>query len=113
MFNNQVIIIVVSGLAILLLAFAITAYLIVKKKNSKSIVNEPFIAALKLSLGGIDNVEKTEVEQGRLRITVNDLDLVKLEDLKVLTETGVFVTGNTIKVLFKEDSELVKKALEK
>lgn len=69
--------------------------------------------ALTLYLGGKNNILTVEVEQGRLKITVTDLDLVDLEKLKTLTDKGIFVTGNTIKALFKDDALLIKQALEK
>ncbi len=101
------------GIAVLLLAFFAITFLVVKKKGAKTVINEPFIEALILNLGGKENIVTTDVLEGRLKITVNDLDLVKLEEIKTISEGGVFVTGNTIKVLFKENSELIKKALDK
>lgn len=84
-----------------------------KIKARKSVVTVPFMDALYLAFGGKDNIIGCEVEQGRLKIEVNDLDLVNLEGVKALTDKGVFVTGNVIKVLFKEDAELIKQALNK
>ena len=44
----------------------------------------------------------------RLKVTVNDLDLVNLDNLKTKAESGIFVTGNTIKTLYKLSSEEIK-----
>ena len=101
------------GIAVLLLVFFGIAFFVLKKKSTKTVINEPFIDSLILNLGGKENIVTTEVLEGRLKITVNDLELVKLEEIKGLAESGVFVTGNTIKVLFKESSELIKKELDK
>lgn len=87
--TNMSIILLVIGIAVLLLVFFAVAFVVAKRKGRKSLVNEPFIAALKVALGGIENVNNVEVLQGRLKITVEDLDLVKLDDLKTLAETGV------------------------
>lgn len=83
------------------------------KKKTKSIVSDYFIDSLLLYLGGINNILKVEDEQSRLKITVNDLELVKLDELKTLTDKGIFVTSNTIKALFKDDANNIKVALEK
>lgn len=84
-----------------------------KKKQTKSLVSDSFIDALTLYLGGLHNILQIEVEQSRLKITVNELDLVDLEKLKTLSDKGIFVTGNTIKALYKDDAKNIKDALEK
>lgn len=108
---QAIIITAVIILVVILLAF--TAMFFIKKKEAKSKVNSTFIDALVLYLGGKNNILDVAVEQGRLKISVTDLDLVKLDDLKTLTDKGIFITGNTIKALFKDDALLIKQALEK
>ena len=62
-------------------------------------------------LGEKDNINQINVDNGRLKITVNDLDKVNLEGIKAVATSGVFVTGNIIKTLFRLDSETIQKAL--
>ena len=81
-------------------------------KKPKINVNNEFIDELVLNYGGIDNILSVEIENARLKITVFDLDLVNLEKLKTLAESGIFVTGNTVKSLYKLNSEQIKKSLE-
>lgn len=106
-----IIITAVIVLVVILAAFCLV--FVIKKKQATTKVNQPFMDALTLYLGGKNNILTVEVEQGRLKITVTDLDLVDLEKLKTLTDKGIFVTGNTIKALFKDDALLIKQALEK
>lgn len=112
--DNNLIIIIVSVIVSLILLFCFSVlFLYFKKKNQKNTISEAFIDSLLLALGSKSNIVDVQVEQGRLKILVNDLELVNLDQIKALTDSGVFVTGNYIKVLFREDSEQVKKALTK
>lgn len=108
-----VVALIILAAALILILGVFIAFYYLKKKQNKSIVNPDFIDALLLYLGGNNNILKVEVEQSRLKIEVNELDLVDLEKLKTLTDKGIFVTGNTIKALFKDEAINIKNALEK
>ncbi|UKI49386.1 MAG: PTS transporter subunit EIIB [Clostridium sp.] len=66
-----------------------------------------------LALGGIDNLIGVGVENSRLKLSVKDLSLVDLNKIKEFSDKGVFVTGNTIKTLFKFESEKIAYELKK
>ena len=83
-----------------------------KKKETKVKIDNEFIDNLIALLGDIKNIKGVDLVNGRVKIEVNDLDLVKLDEIKELASSGFFVTGNVIKILFKYDSELVKKSIE-
>lgn len=83
-----------------------------KKKKNKVVIDSKFIDDLVLLLGDINNVKNVDVVNGRVKVEVNDLELVKLNEIKELAASGFFVTGNVIKILFKYDSESVKKSIE-
>lgn len=105
---------IIIGAAILVLLLVV-AFIIFKKKknpNSKIKVDDEFINNLIGYLGEIKNVNNVNVDNGRLKIEVNDLDMVKLDEIKSLALNGVFVTGNVIKILFKYDSNTIKKAID-
>ncbi len=105
---------IIIGAAILVLLLVV-AFIIFKKKknpNSKIKVDDEFINNLIGYLGEIKNVNNVNVDNGRLKIEVNDLDIVKLDEIKSLALNGVFVTGNVIKILFKYDSNTIKKAID-
>lgn len=99
--------------SILLLGLVIALVLIFKNKNKKIKVDSSFIDNILKHLGGASNLLATEVENGRLRLKVNDLDIVNFEGLKSMSESGVFVTGDCVKILFKTDSKLIKEELDK
>ena len=56
-------------------------------------------------LGGLDNILSVCIDNGRVKFKVNDLDLINAEGLKSLSTSGVFITGNNVKLLFKYDSK--------
>ena len=66
---------------------------------------------LQNAYGGLDNISSVEVDNSRLKVTVLDLDLVNLRVLKELSQSGVFVTGNVIKTLYKYDSKTIQAQL--
>lgn len=100
-----------------LLVLAIIFIIIVSKKRKgkpKHIkVDDEFINNLLELLGTKDNIEEVSVDNGRLKFKVADLEPVNLEEIKSIATSGVFVTGNIIKTLFKLDSQTIKKAIEK
>ena len=107
-------IIIVVSLAILVLILLIAAIILIKlKKKPKAIkVNSEFIDSLITNYGGLENIKGVEIENSRLKIEVDDLDIVNLESIKANTTAGVFVTGNTVKTLYKLSSEEIKRSLD-
>lgn len=97
---------------VLILAIVIIVLIFNKNKN-KIKVDENFINQLIINYGGKDNIKNVSVDNARLKIEVLDLDLVNLEALKQSSESGVFVTGNIIKTLYKFDSKLIQNNLNK
>ena len=108
----EIIIIIIA--AVILIASIILLVTILKNKGSKGVkVDEEFISTLLKALGDKNNIEKVSVDNGRLKFTVTDLEIVNLELAKTLTTSGIFVTGNTIKMLFTYDSLTIEKAINK
>lgn len=83
-----------------------------KNKPKHIKVDDEFIDNLLNLLGGKDNIEDVTVDNGRLKFKVINLDPVDLNGIKAIATSGVFVTGNIIKTLFKLDSQIIKKALD-
>ncbi len=105
--------ILACSIVFVLLIVAMVIILVFKNKNKKVKVDDSFIRNVIELLGGSDNLLSTEVENGRLRLKIKDLEIVNLEGLKDLSQAGVFVTGDCIKLLFKTDSQTIKKELDK
>lgn len=80
-----------------------------EKKNQIEhvLIDEEFINSLILSLGEIQNIEAVSIDNGRLKFRVVDLDLLQTDKLKELSTSGVFITANNVKLLFKYDSEVI------
>ena len=108
--DNPWIFAVIGGTVVLIIAFLLIFF---AKKGSKKgpKIDDEFINNLLSLLGEKDNINQINVDNGRLKITVNDLDKVNLEGIKAVAASGVFVTGNIIKTLFRLDSETIQKAL--
>lgn len=71
------------------------------------IVDEEFMNTLLTGMGDIINIATVSIDNGRLKFKVNDLDLVNGDILKELSTSGVFITGNNVKLLFKYDSKVI------
>lgn len=102
-------ILVAVGVIAITVTFFVVEYFI--KKNKKIKIDESFIDKLVNALGGISNIQAVSNEHGRVIFNLDDLDLIKADDLKQLTTTGVFITGNNVKMLFQYDSNIVKNTI--
>ncbi|MGM9969839.1 MAG: hypothetical protein ACI35S_05525 [Anaeroplasma sp.] len=113
--TSKIILISIIGAVCLLFIFALIFVIVLKKrKNGKKIkIDDIFIDNLITLLGGKDNILKVVVDNGRLKFEVKDTDITDLNGLKEISTSGVFVTGNVIKTLFKLDSFTIQKAIQK
>lgn len=101
-------------LGVLVIVFILLLVLSKKKnKNPKVIINQEFLNDLIRKLGTKENINKISVENQKLIVDVKNLDLVKLDEIKEMANSGVFVTGTTIKTLFKYDSALLKREIDR
>jgi phosphotransferase system IIB component len=95
------------------LVLSLVVFLILKNKkgNKKIKIDAEFINNLVDILGGKENVLSVTNENGRIKFELEDLELAKLEDLKALSNSGVFVTNNTVKTLFPHDAKTISNAI--
>lgn len=89
-----------------------------EKKVVHVVIDEKFISDLLLGLGSEGNIKEVSIDNGRVKFKVNDLDSLDTDTLKTLSSSGVFITGNNVKLLFKYDSavifeELIKRGVAK
>lgn len=100
--------------AIAIIIVIVILILVLKKKDKNKVkVNDEFMTSLISYLGDASNILSVSVDNARLKIEVKDIKKPEFEELKKLANQGVFVSGNFIKILFKYDSKLIKKELEK
>ncbi len=99
---------IVVGVAIIVTIILLA----IKNKGPKKIkIDAEFINNLVNVLGGKSNVLSVTNENGRIKFELEDLELAKLEDLKALSNSGVFVTNNTVKTLFPHDAKTISNAI--
>ena len=87
-----------------------------KRKENKTehvIVDEEFVQTLLVGLGGLENIKTVSVDNGRVKFTLNDLDVLNYDAIKSISTTGAFITGYNLKLLFKYESELIVDVLTK
>lgn len=97
-------------LAVVVVIFVLCMIFLRKNKN-KIRVDDAFIQALVTALGDRSNIVKASNTNGRIHIEVADLELVNLEEIKKMSTAGVFVTNQTVKMLFSYDSDTICKAI--
>lgn len=101
-------------LIILLCLILLLIFILIHKKNrqkDKVIINNEYLNLVSDALGGFKNIVKTEIEHKRLRVFLHDtklLDANKLNSLKIPAS----IKGNEIKLLLKEEPDLVKKYID-
>ena len=82
------------------------------KPGERVVVDEEFITTMLHGLGELNNINGVSVDNGRVKFSVKDLELLVTDELKALSSSGVFITGNNVKLLFKYDSNTIVSALE-
>lgn len=78
-----------------------------ENKITHVVVDEKFVLDLLNGLGEQTNIKEVSIDNGRLKFKVSDLELLNTETLKSLSTSGVFISGNNVKLLFKYDSEVI------
>lgn len=104
---------VIIGIIALILILGIATYLLFirpKQKINKKEKSPKIDVKWILALLGENNIKAIEQVQSRVRITVNNLELVNLEGLKEQTN-GVFLKGNLVVVIFKNNTEEIVESL--
>lgn len=87
-----------------------------KKKKAKITrvkIDDEFIEILYLGLGGKSNIQEILIDNGRLKFNIVNLKLLNKEHLDKISQSGVFITGKFVKLLFKYDANDIKEALER
>lgn len=110
---NIPLIIGVCGAAVIAIVVVAIVIGILKGKKGKIKVDEEFMEQLFQALGGKDNIKGYSVENARVKFELLDLKVADLDSLKTLSPKGVFVTNNHVKTLFKYESQIIVKMLDK
>lgn len=98
----------IIGCSILLVAIIVLALVLILKNKTKGIkIDEEFMNQLISSLGAKENIISYSVENSRVKFELLDVSKANLDSLKELSSKGVFVTNNTVKTLFKYESNQI------
>ena len=109
---NMTPLIVISCIAIVVLILCVVGLVIfLKRRTPKIRINQEFMHQLLTALGSIDNVKDAKTMNGRVILEVEDIEKVTFDTLKELSTKGVFITNQTIKMLFPYDSETISKEI--
>ncbi|MCL2522673.1 MAG: hypothetical protein FWE36_07450 [Erysipelotrichales bacterium] len=104
--DNYWILLIALGVIIFLL-FLLFLIKRPKKKVDKIKVDQEYLDQL-ITTFGKENIKEVSLEGSRLIVTVNQIEIVDLPMLKSLSSGGVFIKENTLKLLFKYQSALLK-----
>ncbi len=113
--NQNLILFIGICVAVFLLLLLLIILLIKRNKKpkiKKINIDEEFIKTLLQGLGGLTNIKEMTIDNGRLKFNINNLKLLDKEAIDVVSQSGVFITGSSVKMLFKYDSNDIKNALE-
>ena len=109
---NMTPLIVISCIAIVVLILCVVGLVVfLKRRTPKNRINQEFMHQLLTALGSIDNVKDAKTMNGRVILEVEDIEKVTFDTLKELSTKGVFITNQTIKMLFPYDSETISKEI--
>ena len=77
-----------------------------KPKKMKQIpVEDEKIQAFIECYGGLDNIDSIELDGRRLKLQLNHVDLVDIDRFKSLGATGIFISGNQVKMVLPYDMQ--------
>ncbi len=109
---NMTPLIVISCIAIVVLILCVVGLVVfLKRRTPKIRINQEFMQQLLTALGSIDNVKDAKTMNGRVILEVEDIEKVTFDTLRELSTKGVFITNQTIKMLFPYDSETISKEI--
>ena len=108
---NVLVYIIPVAIIVVLLAITFVLIKLSKSKGTKTKIDSEFINNLVNILGGTNNVLSVTNDNGRIKFELEDLEKANLNGLKELSQSGVFVTNNTIKTLFPHDAKTISNAI--
>lgn len=97
------------GIALVLL---VTLFFVFKPKKQKLVVVDNELIEAILNSVKRSNIANVESEVSRVKIEVKNLDEVDFDSLKSISE-GVFISGKSIKIMFKDSADNIVNNLRK
>lgn len=99
------------------LGFSLLFDFIVEKRRAKSnpttvAVDRELVEAFIDAVGGAQNIASTDHESARLKIVINDADLIDQEKLKALALEGAYLAGDQLQVTIGANSDEFSRQIE-
>lgn len=94
------------------LALLVTLFFVFKPKKQKLVVVDKELINAILDSVKKSNIANVESEVSRVKIEVKNLDEVDFDSLKSISE-GVFISGKSIKIMFKDSADNIVNNLRK
>ena len=97
-----------------LLVLGLTLYFIKTKskvKEIKKVLPQLNLDRLYLALGQKENILNISIEHQRVKVELNDTKAIDINEIKTLN-IPAFLTGKTLKLLIKENPQLVVKYID-
>ena len=92
-------------IVLIIVVVAIVRLLNTEKDTQKPTIEDEKINEFIISYGGIKNINKAEIEGSRLKINLKDVSKANIDKFKDLGATGIFISGNNIKMVLPYDME--------
>ena len=118
--NTDIILLVIIILMAILAVVAVILFVLKRRKqkegriSTKKILSSDelnaYIGSLLLSLGGISNITSVELENKRLKLGINDSNMIDNGKLRDLGVKGI-VLGDKIKILQDDNAEKISKLI--
>ena len=92
----------------------ISARIRAKKNNAQTTtVDQELVMSFIETLGGAKNIISTSSESNRLKVVIQDVDLINQEKLKELALDGAYLSGNQLQVKIGPGSNDFSQKIEK
>lgn len=109
--NMAPIIAICCAAVLVVILILVNLFFFLRRKKTKVRIDQGFMHKLLEALGSKTNIVDAKTVNGRLILEVKDVDIVAFDTLKELSAKGVFITNQTIKMLFPYDSETIAKEI--
>lgn len=84
----------------------IVKFVVMQPKVKKQVTTVDKSEVVIAFLGGIANINKASLDGNRIKFQVKDIDIVKLEGFKDLGASGIFISGNNVKMVLPFSAQM-------
>ena len=94
-------------LCVILLGVGFYFIFIYKPKTVSKALSEEEVRAIINLFGGSENIKSVSKDGSRYSYNLGNVEKCNLEGIKDLGATGIFVSGNTVKLIFPFDGDVI------